>query len=697
MKTGTLRSSARLAVCASLALAVARVAVGQVAGEPIAVSAGAIETVAAEATLQGQSLTIQATEADKPAEVIIKPAGEAWDLSAYRAIAIQVTNPGSEPVTVRGRIENEGAAGLQDSCRGVLVLMPGQSGQLTVRIMPRPEDPGYEVFQSFYMYFKNINVRDGTVDPTKIVRMSISIDHPKAGQKVEVTGIATVGEGPQGTVPFFPFVDKYGQYIHTDWPGKIYADEDFAKQIAEEARERAEWPGPKDWNEYGGWADGPQLKATGHFYATRHDGKWWLVDPSGRLFWSHGPTGVGYGGDLTPITDREHWFKDLPARDELPWGRFYREGSKATYRYYQNRNWLGYDIAAANLLRKYGDDYETEVAALSHERMRSWGFNTIANWSAEQVIALRRTPYVVAIHYGAPMIHYRMPDVYHPDWEKNVRARMERERGRTSEDPWNIGYFVDNERWWGWRPRAAAIGEETLKNPADTPAKLRFVEQLKEKYPTIEALNEAWGTGHASWETLLEHRQAPDMKNEKVLKDCGDFGMMFAERYFSVCRDAVKSVAPNIMYLGPRFHGHIDKEVVRLAGRYCDVISYNIYDNPPHGRVNQYRDLDLPIMSTEWGIGSDPQQTPFRGDNLKVPTPAERAREMARYIEVAIRHPNMVGAHFFQYRDQPLSGRPDGEATLRGFVNITDTPNFELIQANRRVAYNLYETRANAK
>lgn len=184
------------------------------------------------------------------------------------------------------------------------------------------------------------------------------------------------------------------------------------------------------------------------------------------------------------------------------------------------------------------------------------------------------------------------------------------------------------------------------------------------------------------------------MKNPKVLEDCGDFGMRFAERYFSVCRDAVKSVAPNIMYLGVRFHGHIDKEVVRLASKYCDVISYNIYDNPPHGRVNQYNELDLPIMSTEWGIDSDPQQTPFRGKDKNVQTPQQRAQMIVKYLESAIRHPNMVGAHFFQYRDQPISGRPDGEAVLRGFVNITDTPNFELIQTNRRIADRLYQMRA---
>jgi len=183
------------------------------------------------------------------------------------------------------------------------------------------------------------------------------------------------------------------------------------------------------------------------------------------------------------------------------------------------------------------------------------------------------------------------------------------------------------------------------------------------------------------------------MNNPQVVKDCGDFGMVFAERYFSTVRRIVKSVAPRNLYLGCRFHGHIDPALVQLAWEYCDVVSYNVYDNPPDQRVNQYRHLDIPILSSEWGVSSDPQQTPFRSSRILSPDPRRRARDMERYFEVAIRHPMIVGAHFFQFRDQPLTGRPDGEAVLRGFVNVTDTPHFDLVQTNRRIAYDLYSKR----
>src|SRR5690606_41860731 len=87
---------------------------------------------------------------------------------------------------------------------------------------------------------------------------------------------------------FFPFVDIYGQYTHADWPEKIHTDEDLRKAKAKEDAELAASERPQEWNRFGGWANGPQLEATGNFRTAKHDGKWWLIDPEGRLFFSQG-------------------------------------------------------------------------------------------------------------------------------------------------------------------------------------------------------------------------------------------------------------------------------------------------------------------------------------------------------------------------------------------------------------------------
>ena len=83
----------------------------------------------------------------------------------------------------------------------------------------------------------------------------------------------------------------------------------------------------------------------------------------------------------------------------------------------------------------------------------------------------------------------------------------------------------------------------------------------------------------------------------------------------------------------------------------------------------------------------------FKPGLVPVCDQAERGRSYARFVEGCLRHPLIVGCHWFQYRDQPLIGRGDGEAYQIGFVDVCDRPYPELTRAARRVGEALYETR----
>ena len=72
---------------------------------------------------------------------------------------------------------------------------------------------------------------------------------------------------------------------------------------------------------------------------------------------------------------------------------------------------------------------------------------------------------------------------------------------------------------------------------------------------------------------------------------------------------------------------------------------------------------------------------------------AERARSYTRFVEGCLAHPLIVGCHWFQYRDQPLLGRGDGEAYQIGFVDVCDRPYPELTRAARKLGTELYEKR----
>src|SRR5205085_2288915 len=131
---------------------------------------------------------------------------------------------------------------------------------------------------------------------------------------------------------------------------------------------------PEDWDNYGGWKPGPQLKSTGFFRVEKYRGKWWLVDPEGRLFWSHGVDCVR-AMDATPIEERESWFEEFPG--EEPEGReFVVAHAYALKGHYAGRSPRSFSFAGANLRRKYGPDWRRIYPSVIHLRLRSWGLNT---------------------------------------------------------------------------------------------------------------------------------------------------------------------------------------------------------------------------------------------------------------------------------------------------------------------------------
>lgn len=71
-----------------------------------------------------------------------------------------------------------------------------------------------------------------------------------------------------------------------------------------------------------------------------------------------------------------------------------------------------------------------------------------------------------------------------------------------------------------------------------------------------------------------------------------------------------------------------------------------------------------------------------------------QADNYTQYIKEACSHPNFVGAHWFQWSDQPATARgSDGENFRIGLVNVTDQPYEELIKAINKSSSQLYEMR----
>jgi len=650
--------------------------------------------VALAADPQGNWLAVRTGQkAEWPGVTLKAPEGH-WNLSAFDHVAMEVKNVGSSPLEVRCRVDSA-SGDRRQSCEEGLRLEPGETKPLRVTLQRRL--PASLAGKLIGMRGNPGGVvADKGIDVRNVTQLILFVPKPSAAGAFNVRKIVAAGS-PENfgwldldEKQLFPLVDRYGQFVHKDWPGKTHSDEDLKRRKAEEAADLAAKPGPEDWDQYGGWKAGPKLEATGFFRVQKHEGKWWLVDPEGRLFWSHGADCIRAGVDSTPITDREYYYADLPGRDG-PLGRFYGRGRWAPHGYYQGKSYETFSHSGANLMRKYGDDFAREFGQIVPRRLRSWGMNTIGNWSGREVCLVRKTPYVATIGSGRKPLEGssgywgKFPDVFDPDFAASVRKNMAAEKGSTAGDPWCLGYFVDNEIAWG---DELSLAEATLQSPATQAAKKVFLDDLRAKYGSVEKLNAAWGTKRASWDALLESRDAPDRK--RAYDDLAAFYTKTAEQYFRLCREAVKEVAPNQLYLGCRF-AWVNDRAVRAAARHSEVISFNIYSRSvtskrlPDG-------VDKPIMVGEFHFGALDRGM-FHTGLVKTANQEERAAAYKSYVRGALAHPNFIGTHWFQFSDQSTTGRGDGENYQIGLVDICDTPYPETIRAVREVGYGMYQYR----
>ncbi len=618
--------------------------------------------------------------------------GYSPDWSGAGALAITVSNAGPGAVTLGLRIDSAAATdrGRQASAeispgKEARLLMPLGSGGAIVGMIGQPP------LANAHPWDAHLAPSTAPFDPARIKSFQLFVGRPKEKHAIALRRAELV----EAARPKLPFVDRFGQFNGADWPGKLKGAGEFAARREAEAAALAE-PSPlAGRNAFGGWEAGPRLEATGRFRVQKHGGKWWLVDPGGRLFWSSGITGVRFN-NATRVAGREDFFEWFPPQED-PLARFFAGRGKGRT----------FDFYAANLFRKFGPDFEAAFFDTATRRMVSWGITTIANWSDERSWLLRRVPYTVPVNTGGPgrfVVSERLkagqpwikqfPDPFEPRFEKTLDEKLAA-LAHLKEDPWMLGVFIDNELPWleneaGPKRVAAAA----LDTPAGAPVKAALIRHLRAK-GDLAAANKAFGTGFASWEAAEAQpwHLAPD-RRAAAEPALAALDAVIAEQYFRTCRDALRRHLPGALYLGCRFHQY-NREAIRAAKAYCDVVSFNIYAyDPAEKEADEFaQEMDFPVVIGEFHFGATDRGM-FHTGLRKTEDQADRAAKYVAYLTRAAAAPWCVGAHWFQYLDQPLTGRGDGENYNIGFVNVTDDPYPELTAAAREFHGRLYPERA---
>ena len=642
---------------------------------------------------------IEFAASERP-RVVFSAGAKSWDWRAYGALAFDLVNPGDEDVAftfhvsdaappvggVRGRTAYGKLAAHQTKSFSLLL---GKSDPQEFGMRGGPPGPVEELMTH----------ASHRLDASRITGFEVSLSHPPAPRTLVVENIRLLPP----TISYDGIVDAFGQFAAGNWPGKLKGAEEFAPRRTEEEAEIKMTPTLPDRDEYGGWAAGPQAVASGFFSTTKRDGKWWLVTPEGHLFISLGIDVIDTDNGFAFIEGRQKLFTWLPEKDD-PLSK--HDGYADHVHSGPVTEGRTFNFYSANLERKYGVDYMEKWRGFALDRLRAWGFNTIANWSDPALFGLKRVPYTPTIDLSGDYARVssgrdywgKMHDPFDPKFAEAVDHSLRAATAQYRDDPWCLGYFVDNEVSWGGgaddRGRYGLAYGALAAGP-NQPAKKAFVGQLKERYGEISRLNEAWGAKFESWDLLLRRPfEPPDTLAPRMREDFSAFLRAFARQYFRTIRDTLKKHDPNHLYLGCRFAWRTP-EAVEASAEYCDVVSFNIYRQRVDAEEWDFtRSLNKPCIIGEFHFGARDRGM-FHTGLVSVDTQEARAAMYRDYIRSVVDHPAFVGCHWFQYFDEPLTGRSyDGENYNIGFVDVTDTPYPEMVAAAKAVHAEAYQRRA---
>ena len=413
---------------------------------------------------------------------------------------------------------------------------------------------------------------------------------------------------------------------------------------------------------------GLQTDATGFFHFGRIDGADRAIDPSGRAMTL---AGVDF---VNPDVFHSMFL------GYAPYARF----------------------VATNYLSR--EAWATQTAG----RLREWGFNMLASHCATELFP--GFPHADTLNLNNPFakskdLEWRIsentdapstgfPNVFHPDYEKEVFAAAAKRCAPLKDDPSLVGWFIDNELcWWG---RSSDPGAGLFD----------LVAKLPPGHSARKALEE-WLESNRVQTTAIDGNRQQSTASAVPRETKIGFLRLVAERYFSVNAAAIRAADPNHAVLGCRFargtlwtHDVVWEE----AGKYCDAVSLNFYPwcdldrgvvLTDQGGIPIQHELRRvhalcrrPLLITEWSFPAlDAGRPCLHGAGQRFRTQAERAAAVELYVRTLLAEPFIAGYNWFMWVDQPATGlRPAlPEDSNYGLVNEQDEPYALVTEAFARV------------
>jgi len=374
------------------------------------------------------------------------------------------------------------------------------------------------------------------------------------------------------------------------------------------------------------------------------DGAWWFVRPDGRPEFLNGVTTV-----------RPHL---------------------------AGRNPAGPHYTSRDLPDHTGDrSGDSQWAEATLARVSACGFKSLGAW-CDPVLHKYDLPVARDLNLST-WLRADARRVFSPKWEAAMEEAVRRQVAPLKDSRSLVGYYTDNELDWS----AAATGPAAYFDglPLGDPNRKEVVRVMRTVWPNLKEFNRAWGTTAGPWDEVGIWIELPRGDAYSRLGDAW-LGHV-AKRYFEATTRLIRRHDPNHLILGIRYRGHAPAQVVEASKGLTDAQSVNYYADDAKLDRELFETLHRhsggqPVIVSEYSFhaldGRSGNRNTF-GFSAQVADQAARAQGYRDMTTRLARLPYVIGADWFQWMDEPPSGRlRDGEDVNFGVVDISDRP-YELL------------------